>query len=234
MAEAHHPLNIPAPDQPSPDLAANVAALAASISRLQNAIATLSRQTSPIVPDPGFEGGFQGTKSDLRRMGWQEDDKLDEHGKRLSKSILRVDHVPPHTSMNDPLPPHMAALIITGPVEGGGGRIAEETIILTSNRIDYFRSIYGTTFPSDDNVPILFPSDASANMVDILLHVIIRLCRGGKHVPDEVDEVLRKASAEPGGAGVKVLDIVTELQIVEFGPQFHFNHTTLRALKLVG
>ncbi|QRV93505.1 methyltransferase domain protein [Ceratobasidium sp. AG-Ba] len=82
--------------------------------------------------------------------------------------------------------------------------------IQSSEVADYFQSIYGTTFPSDDNVPILFPSGAEAKIADILLHVIIRLCRGGKHVPDEVDEVLRKASMEPEGAEVKVLDMVTD------------------------
>ncbi|QRW11218.1 methyltransferase domain protein [Ceratobasidium sp. AG-Ba] len=74
----------------------------------------------------------------------------------------------------------------------------------------YFQSIYGTTFPSDENVPLVFPSDAKAEQLDVLLHTIIRLCRGGKHVPDEVDEMLRSRSAEKERPGVKVLDLTTD------------------------
>ncbi|QRV81382.1 methyltransferase domain protein [Ceratobasidium sp. AG-Ba] len=73
----------------------------------------------------------------------------------------------------------------------------------------YFRSVHGSMFPSDESIPLLFPTDASADRLDILQHIIIRLCRGGKNIPDSVDEMLRNGGVARNGTGARVLDAVT-------------------------
>ncbi|KAG9096201.1 hypothetical protein FS749_008928 [Ceratobasidium sp. UAMH 11750] len=79
---------------------------------------------------------------------------------------------------------------------------------LQSNEVaEYFRLVHGFTFSSDENVPLVFPTDATADRVDIIFHIIVRLCRDGKNVPPVVDEMLRTGGLEGGGA--KVLDLVT-------------------------
>ncbi|KAG8777934.1 hypothetical protein FRC12_000122 [Ceratobasidium sp. 428] len=67
--------------------------------------------------------------------------------------------------------------------------------ILESREVaDYFRSVFGYTFSADENVPLLFPTDATADRLDVLLHVIVRLCRDGTNVPTPVNEMLRRGA----------------------------------------
>ncbi|QRV95859.1 methyltransferase domain protein [Ceratobasidium sp. AG-Ba] len=75
--------------------------------------------------------------------------------------------------------------------------------------IGYFRSVHGSMFPSDENTPLVLPTDVTADRLDILLHMIVRLCRGGKNVPDSVDEMLRNGGVGGDGMGARVLDAVT-------------------------
>ncbi|QRV82473.1 methyltransferase domain protein [Ceratobasidium sp. AG-Ba] len=72
----------------------------------------------------------------------------------------------------------------------------------------YFRSVSGFTYSSNEDVPILIPTDTNANKLDVLLHIIVRLCQGGRNVPCEVDEMLRKGGVD-SETGARVLDIVT-------------------------
>ncbi|KAG8732491.1 hypothetical protein FRC10_000890 [Ceratobasidium sp. 414] len=79
---------------------------------------------------------------------------------------------------------------------------------LQSNEVaEYFRLVHGFTFPSDENVPLVFPTDPTAERIDIILHIIVRLCRDGLNVPPVVDGMLRTGGLDGGGA--KVLDLVT-------------------------
>ncbi|QRV93076.1 methyltransferase domain protein [Ceratobasidium sp. AG-Ba] len=81
---------------------------------------------------------------------------------------------------------------------------------IQSNEVaGYFRSVHGSVFPSDENAPLVFPTEATADRLDILLHIIVRLLRGGKNVPDSIDEMLRNGGVARGGTGARVLDAVT-------------------------
>ncbi|KAG9099670.1 hypothetical protein FRC06_004964, partial [Ceratobasidium sp. 370] len=72
---------------------------------------------------------------------------------------------------------------------------------LQSNEVAaYFRLVDGFTFPSDENIPRIFPTDGTAERIDIMLHIIVRLCRGGKNVPPAIDEMLRTGGLDGGGA----------------------------------
>ncbi|QRW11220.1 methyltransferase domain protein [Ceratobasidium sp. AG-Ba] len=74
---------------------------------------------------------------------------------------------------------------------------------------EYFRSICGFTYPADENVPLVFPADATADRLDVLLHVMVRLCLGGENVPRAIDVMLREGGVSRDGSGAKVLDVVT-------------------------
>ncbi|QRV96393.1 methyltransferase domain protein [Ceratobasidium sp. AG-Ba] len=72
----------------------------------------------------------------------------------------------------------------------------------------YFRSVSGFTYSSNEDVPVLIPADTNANKLDVLLHIIVRLCQGGKNVPCEVDDMLRNGGVDSEN-GARVLDVVT-------------------------
>ncbi|KAG8697359.1 hypothetical protein FRC09_007912 [Ceratobasidium sp. 395] len=74
---------------------------------------------------------------------------------------------------------------------------------------DYFRSVFGYTFSADENVPLLFPTDTTAERLDVVLHIIVRICRDGMNVPTSVDEMLRTGGIDGRGVGARVLDMVT-------------------------
>ncbi|QRV95860.1 methyltransferase domain protein [Ceratobasidium sp. AG-Ba] len=73
----------------------------------------------------------------------------------------------------------------------------------------YFRSVHGSLFPSDENAPPIIPTGVTADRLDLLLHIIIRLSRRGKNVPDVVDKMLRDGGIDEEGSGARVLDVVT-------------------------
>ncbi|KAG8751751.1 hypothetical protein FRC12_012273 [Ceratobasidium sp. 428] len=74
---------------------------------------------------------------------------------------------------------------------------------------DYFRSVSGHTFSADENVPLLFPTDTTAERLDVVLHIIVRICRDGMNVSTLVDEMLRTGGIDGRGVGARVLDMVT-------------------------
>ncbi|KAH7335872.1 S-adenosyl-L-methionine-dependent methyltransferase [Rhizoctonia solani] len=72
---------------------------------------------------------------------------------------------------------------------------------------DYFKTLHGFTYVTDDNVPLAFPTDAVAERVNIVFNIITRLCQGGKNVPALADELLMKGGLD--GKGARVLSLVT-------------------------
>ncbi|KAG8692558.1 hypothetical protein FRC09_011113, partial [Ceratobasidium sp. 395] len=89
------------------------------------------------------------------------------------------------------------------------GSIHTMSTLQSTEVADYFRSVFGYTFPADENVPLLFPTDTTADRLDVIMHLIVRLCRDGMNVPAPVDEMLRKGGVDGRGTGARVLDMVT-------------------------
>ncbi|KAG8777933.1 hypothetical protein FRC12_000121 [Ceratobasidium sp. 428] len=89
------------------------------------------------------------------------------------------------------------------------GSIHTMSTLQSTEVADYFRSVFGYTFPTDENVPLLFPTDTTADRLDVIMHLIVRLCRDGMNVPAPVDEMLRKGGVDGRGTGARVLDMVT-------------------------
>ncbi|KAG8777932.1 hypothetical protein FRC12_000120 [Ceratobasidium sp. 428] len=89
------------------------------------------------------------------------------------------------------------------------GSIHTMSTLQSTEVADYFRSVFGYTFSADENVPLLFPADTTADRLDVIMHLIVRLCRDGMNVPASVDEMLRRGDVDGRGTGAKVLDMVT-------------------------
>ncbi|EUC58343.1 methyltransferase domain protein [Rhizoctonia solani AG-3 Rhs1AP] len=77
----------------------------------------------------------------------------------------------------------------------------------SSEVTEYFRDRFGYTYLTDDNIPVVFPIDTLALRLDVLIHIIIRLCQGGSIVATAGHELLAQGGL--GGNGAKVLDLVT-------------------------
>ncbi|KAG8746733.1 hypothetical protein FRC12_014225, partial [Ceratobasidium sp. 428] len=74
---------------------------------------------------------------------------------------------------------------------------------------DYFRSIHGSTYAADENIPVTFPVDMLRDRLDVVLHTVVRLSYDGVNVPVDADAMLRAKETDSGQAGARVLDIVT-------------------------
>ncbi|KAG9086720.1 hypothetical protein FRC06_002967 [Ceratobasidium sp. 370] len=74
---------------------------------------------------------------------------------------------------------------------------------------NYFRSIHGSTYAADENIPITFPVDMLRDRLDVVLHTIVRLSYDGVNVPAETDALLRAGGVDHRKEGARVLDIVT-------------------------
>ncbi|CAE6356599.1 unnamed protein product [Rhizoctonia solani] len=72
---------------------------------------------------------------------------------------------------------------------------------------EYFKTLHGFTYVTDDNIPLAFPTDAVAERVDIVFNIITRLCQGGKNVPAVAHELLINGGLD--GSGAQVLSLVT-------------------------
>ncbi|KAG9099669.1 hypothetical protein FRC06_004963 [Ceratobasidium sp. 370] len=77
----------------------------------------------------------------------------------------------------------------------------------TSESDDTMFSDSGSSYHTMSTLQSSEVADATAERLDIILHIIVRLCRDGKNVPPVVDEMLRTGGLDGGGA--KVLDLVT-------------------------
>ncbi|KAG8697527.1 hypothetical protein FRC08_006476 [Ceratobasidium sp. 394] len=81
--------------------------------------------------------------------------------------------------------------------------------LYSDEAVGYFRSLHGSTYVMDENVPITFPVDALRDRMDVVLHTIVRLTYDGQNVPDEVEAMLRVGGVNRGQGGARVLDVVT-------------------------
>ncbi|CAE6385351.1 unnamed protein product [Rhizoctonia solani] len=72
---------------------------------------------------------------------------------------------------------------------------------------NYFKTLHGFTYVTDDNLPLAFPTDAVAERVNVVFNIITRLSQGGKNVPAVADELLTRGGLD--GAGGRVLSLVT-------------------------
>ncbi|CAE6440237.1 unnamed protein product [Rhizoctonia solani] len=73
--------------------------------------------------------------------------------------------------------------------------------------LEYFKTLHGFTYVTDDNVPLAFPTDAVAERVNIVFNIITRLFQGGKNVPAVAEELLMNGGLD--GNGARVLSLVT-------------------------
>ncbi|KAG8742293.1 hypothetical protein FRC10_001717 [Ceratobasidium sp. 414] len=81
---------------------------------------------------------------------------------------------------------------------------------LASNEVtNYFRTIHGSTYAADENIPITFPVDMLRDRLDVVLHTIVRLSYDGANVPAEADTMLRSGGVNCMREGARVLDVVT-------------------------
>ncbi|KAG8688120.1 hypothetical protein FRC09_013099 [Ceratobasidium sp. 395] len=82
---------------------------------------------------------------------------------------------------------------------------------LTSGEVaEYFHSVHGYTYTSDENLPLVFPVVPSTVQLNVLYHTLVRLCQDGQNVPPEADEVLRAGGVNPRlSTGARVLDVIT-------------------------
>ncbi|CAE7151624.1 unnamed protein product [Rhizoctonia solani] len=79
---------------------------------------------------------------------------------------------------------------------------------LSSSEVtEYFHNRFGHTYLTDDNIPVVFPVDSIALRLDVLIHMIIRLCQGGNIIATVGHELLARGGL--GGSGAKVLDFPT-------------------------
>lgn len=80
---------------------------------------------------------------------------------------------------------------------------------MPDNSIEYFRSVHGFTYMTDENLPLVFPTDTLADRLDVVFHTIVRLCLGGANLPPVADELIRRGGVEGGAGGANVLDLPT-------------------------
>ncbi|KAF8750935.1 Methyltransferase domain [Rhizoctonia solani] len=93
--------------------------------------------------------------------------------------------------------------ILPGPLLKSTTGLLAEPCYLT----EYFHDRFGYTYMVDENVPVVFPTDSLADRLDVLVHMIIRHCQGGKMIPSAGHELLAQGGLDGGGA--KVLDLPT-------------------------
>lgn len=75
---------------------------------------------------------------------------------------------------------------------------------------EYFRTVHGFTYLSDENFPIVLPTDQLADRLNVVLHTIIRLAFDGINVPPVIDEFLRSGGVDGSTTGgARVLDVAT-------------------------
>ncbi|KAJ1300500.1 hypothetical protein OPQ81_005313 [Rhizoctonia solani] len=72
---------------------------------------------------------------------------------------------------------------------------------------EYFQNRYGYTYLTDENVPVVFPTDSLAERLDVLVHMMMRHCQGGQVIATVGHELLARGGLSGGGA--KVLDLPT-------------------------
>ncbi|CAE6385342.1 unnamed protein product [Rhizoctonia solani] len=77
----------------------------------------------------------------------------------------------------------------------------------SSEVTEYFQDRFGYTYMIDENVPTVFPTDSLAERLDVLLHMIIRHCQGGKTIPAPGHELLAQGGLNCNGS--RVLDLPT-------------------------
>ncbi|ELU39551.1 methyltransferase domain-containing protein [Rhizoctonia solani AG-1 IA] len=78
---------------------------------------------------------------------------------------------------------------------------------LTIPFVDYFKTLHGFTYVTDDNIPLAFPTDAVAERINVVFNIITRLSQGGKNVPAIAEELLIAGGLD--GTGARVLSLVT-------------------------
>jgi hypothetical protein len=76
------------------------------------------------------------------------------------------------------------------------------------NVAEYFRSVYGFTYSSDENIPLVWPTNSVSKRLTVLLHFIVRLCQDGMNVPVVADDMLRRGGVFEEGKP-RVLDLMT-------------------------
>ncbi|KAG8783415.1 hypothetical protein FRC12_019747 [Ceratobasidium sp. 428] len=97
-----------------------------------------------------------------------------------------------------------------GPIFTDSGSSYHSMSTLQSQEVaEYFRSICGLAYQSDENVPLVFPADTTSDRLDVVLHLILRYCQGGMNIPSAVDDMLRQGGVVGAGKGAKVLDLLT-------------------------
>ncbi|KAG9119694.1 hypothetical protein FRC07_005148, partial [Ceratobasidium sp. 392] len=112
------------------------------------------------------------------------------------------------------MPPHGSQVSLVSDIEDDSMFSETETSYnsvstLESHEIaEYFRSVHGFTYQSDENLPLAFPTDMAYDRLDVILHMIARLCQNGMIVPEEADQLLRNGGLD-GRGEARVLDLVT-------------------------
>ncbi|KAF8712367.1 Methyltransferase domain, partial [Rhizoctonia solani] len=77
----------------------------------------------------------------------------------------------------------------------------------TGEVANYFKTLHGFTYVTDDNIPLAFPTDAVAERINVVFNIITRLSQGGKNVPAIAEELLIAGGLD--GTGARVLSLVT-------------------------
>lgn len=72
---------------------------------------------------------------------------------------------------------------------------------------EYFHSLHGFQYVTDENLPLVFPTDSITERIDIIYNVITKVCQGDKSVPAAAEELLEQGGLN--GRGARVLDLVT-------------------------
>ncbi|CUA67723.1 hypothetical protein RSOLAG22IIIB_07561 [Rhizoctonia solani] len=84
----------------------------------------------------------------------------------------------------------------------------QTTSTLSSGEVtEYYHNRFGYTYLTDENIPVVFPIDSLALRLDVLAHMMIRLCQGGNIVATVGHELLAQGGL--GGNGTRVLDLAT-------------------------
>jgi hypothetical protein len=86
---------------------------------------------------------------------------------------------------------------------------AIEIHVLTLSLADYFQSVHGFFYTSDENIPLVFPVVPDSGQLNVVFHTIVRLCQDGENVSAEADGVLRAGGVDNQAGGARVLDVIT-------------------------
>ncbi|QRV85177.1 methyltransferase domain protein [Ceratobasidium sp. AG-Ba] len=82
---------------------------------------------------------------------------------------------------------------------------------LTSGEVaEYFQSIHGYTYTSDENVPFWLPFSSDVVPISVMYHTFIRISQDGQNISPEAEQVLQQGGVEGNvGTSPRVLDLIT-------------------------